>query len=358
MSPLAQRLAAQIQQTGPLTVAQYMAACLYDPRDGYYTRAPSIGGEGDFITAPEVSQMFGELIGLWCVHEWDALARPKTTEWIELGPGNGALISDAWRASRISPAFRESARLHLLEVSEPLKARQADALGKLGARPRWHERIEALPEGPSLIIANEFFDCLPMRQFVRIEDGWRERVIGLDDDGALTFGLFPNTIRVDDPLIPPALHDAAPGAIAEIAPAFTGWVDAIATRLLRAPGRALIIDYAGDGRGDTLQALRAHRKQGPLDAPGEADLTAHVDFIALRILARASGLQVSGPTPQGDFLRALGINERAAALAQAHPERAERIARELHRLTAATEMGVLFKVLCLSSPNLPPPAGF
>lgn len=357
MSPLADRLKAQIAQTGPLTVAHYMAACLFDPRDGYYANAPRIGADGDFITAPEISQMFGELIGLWCVHEWDALGREKTLEWIELGPGNGALISDAWRASRIAPAFRDSVRLHLVEVSEPLKGRQAAALAPLGARPRWHGALDTVPIGPSFIIANEFLDCLPIRQFVRDAEGWRERMIGLDGD-ALAFGLFPHALRPGDPLIPPALHDAPTGAVAEIAPSLVGWIDAIAARLKTKPGRALIIDYAGDGRGDTLQALRAHRKEGPLDSPGAADLTAHVDFNAVKILARASGLQTGGPIPQGDFLRALGIEERAAALTHAHPEREARVARELKRLTGAAEMGVLFKVLCLSSPNLPPPAGF
>ncbi|HVY85492.1 MAG TPA: SAM-dependent methyltransferase [Caulobacterales bacterium] len=355
MSALKQRLIEQIRQTGPLSVAHFMAACLYDPRHGYYAREPRISGQGDFITAPESSQMFGELIGLWCVHEWDVLGRPEPFQILELGPGNGALIADAWRAARIQPAFRDAAQIHLVEVSSALRGRQAQALARFDAKPRWHERIDAAPEAAGFIIANEFFDCLPIRQFLRTEEGWRERLVGVENDD-LAFGLFPQVLR--EPIIPPALHDAPVGAVAEIATGLEAWVDALAQRLEAAPGRVLIIDYAGDGSGDTLQAVRAHQKESPLQAPGEADLTARVDFTALKILARASGLQVHGPVDQGVFLAALGIAERAQALASAHPERAERIRRELMRLTGDNEMGVLFKALCLSSPNLPPPAGF
>jgi len=351
-------LVEQIRQTGPLTIAHFMAACLYEPRHGYYANAPRIGADGDFITAPEASQMFGELIGLWCVHEWDVLGRPDPMQLIELGPGNGALISDAWRAARIEPAFRSATQLHLIEISAALRARQAQALARFDVRPHWHERLDATLERPSLIIANEFLDCLPIRQFVRAEDGWRERLVGADEQDALAFGLSPHTLRPGDQVIPPALHDAPEGAIAEFAPGLEAWVDLLAQRLKAAPGRALIIDYAGDGQSDTLQAVRAHKKESPLAAPGEADLTARVDFVALKILARASGLQVAGPSPQGHFLNGLGLDARAFALSKAHPERAERIAREVARLTAPDQMGTLFKALCLSSPNLPPPAGF
>ncbi|HWA00562.1 MAG TPA: SAM-dependent methyltransferase [Caulobacterales bacterium] len=355
MSALKQALVQQIRQTGPLSVAQFMAACLYDPRRGYYAREPAIAADGDFITAPESSQMFGELIGLWCVHEWDALGRPQPFQLIELGPGNGALISDAWRAARIQPAFRDAAQIHLIEASDALRGRQAQALARFDAKPRWHERFETVPEAAGFVVANEFFDCLPIRQFVRSEDGWRERLVGLIEDD-LSFGLFARAAH--DPIIPPALHDAPLGTIAEIAPGLEAWIDLLARRLKAAPGRVLIIDYAGDGSGDTLQAVRGHAKESPLEAPGEADLTARVDFRALKILARASGLDVHGPVDQGIFLAALGIAQRAQALADAHPERTERIARELLRLTDDSEMGVLFKAICLSSPDLPAPAAF
>jgi NADH dehydrogenase [ubiquinone] 1 alpha subcomplex assembly factor 7 len=245
-----------------------------------------------------------------------------------------------------------------VEVSPALRAQQVQALGRLGAQPRWHDAIEGIPQGPSLIVANEFFDCLPIRQFVRDAEAWRERLVGLDDTGELTFGLLQHALREGDMMIPPALIDAPHGVIAEHAPGMAPLVDVIASRLRTAPGRALVIDYAGDGSGDTLQAVRGHQKESPLEAPGEADLTARVDFTALKILARASGLGVADATTQGNFLRTLGLDQRAQALADAHPDRAERIAREHARLTAEDQMGALFKVLCLSSPALPAPAGF
>ncbi|MGE0828320.1 MAG: class I SAM-dependent methyltransferase [Hyphomonadaceae bacterium] len=337
-----------------MSVAQFMAACLYDPEGGYYARAPRIGADGDFITAPEISQMFGELIGLWCAHEWDALARPSQTRWIELGPGRGALTADALRAVRASPQFAEALDVHFIELSDELRRAQASALTQI--RPAWHDRLEDAPEGPAFIIANEFFDCLPVRQFVRAENGWRERLVGLRD-GELSFGLSASPLP-DVSLLPIAAQEAEIGAIAELAPALPAWIAAIAARLKAHPGRALIIDYGGDGMGDTLQALSRHRKVSPLENPGECDLTAHVDFTALANAALDAGLGVSGPIAQGAWLAALGVEARAAALARANPARAERIAREHRRLTHPDEMGALFQVLCLSSPTLPTPAGF
>jgi NADH dehydrogenase [ubiquinone] 1 alpha subcomplex assembly factor 7 len=362
---LRERLAAQIAQSGPISVAQFMAAALYDPREGYYATRAAIGV--DFTTAPEISQMFGELIGLWCAHEWGALGAPSPLHWIELGPGRGTLIADAWRASRIGHGFQQAARVSLLEVNAGLKAQQATALAQVGARADWPVQLGDVAAGPSLIIANEFFDCLPIRQFVRGAFGlqiegraramsWRERVIGCDSEGLLVFGLSP-TPRAIEAVLAPTLSDAGEGVIAETAPGLPAWVDAIAARLAAAPGRALIIDYAGDGEGDTLQAVREGKRIDPLAAPGECDLTARVDYAALKRLARASGLDVAGPVGQGAFLRVLGIDQRAEALARARPDHAEAIIAAHHRLTAADEMGELFQVLCLSSRQLPPPAG-
>ena len=355
---LKQKLLALIDANGPISVADYMAACLYDPAQGYYATRPLLGGEhADFLTAPEASQMFGELIGLWCVHEWDALGRPDPFFLIELGPGAGALMSDAWRAARVAPKFREAAKLQLVEISTPLKARQAGALSKVGARALWRDTLEDVAPGPCLIIANEFLDCLPIRQFVRESGAWREKRVGRGENG-LRFGLAPHALPSADPRIPPALFDAQDGAIAEHAAGLSSWVDAVTRRLAAAPGRALVIDYAGDGSGDTLQALRRHQKVDVLEAPGECDLTARVDMAALKILARSAGLDFAGPVAQGDFLRALGLDARAQALADTHPDRGERIGREHARLTGADQMGALFKASCLSSPRLPPPAGF
>lgn len=358
MHDLKQRLIEEIALNGPISVAQFMTHALYDPQGGYYSRHAEIGGGGDFITAPEVSQMFGELIGLWCVHEWEQIGRPDPFNLIELGPGNGVLMSDAWRAARLSPAFQKAARIHMLEIGPALRAKQGEALAKVGARATWHDRFEQAPPGPSIVIANEFFDCLPIRQFVRREGHWRERVLGRGDDGELTFGLTREIAPLGAAIIPPSLEDAQEGAIAEVAPALPAWIDQIAARFHAHPSRALIIDYGGDGAGDTLQAMRGLEKSDVLDDIGTSDLTAHVDFDAVKRLARASGLAVDGKTTQAEFLRALGLDARAEALAKQNPKLTEMIGGDYQRLTAPDQMGTLFKAICLSSPNLPPPAGF
>lgn len=331
-----------------MSVADFMAACLYDREHGYYATGPGIGGAGaDFLTAAEASQMFGELIGLWCAHEWDAMGKPAFN-LIELGPGRGVLMEDAWRATQAIAGFHDGANVVLVETSAPLREAQAARMPEA----EWASSLEEAPPGPSLIIANEFLDCLPVRQFVRVEDGWREKLVGLNDADALTFGLSA--------LLPAGEDDVREGAVREIAPGLDAVVYEVERRLHAAPGRALFIDYgyAAPEGADTLQALRGHRPVDPLDSPGEADLTAHVDFLRLAQLAREAGLQVHGPLLQGRFLTALGIEVRADMLTRANPAHAPRVARELRRLTHEDEMGALFKVICLSSPNLPSPAGF
>lgn len=345
---LKQKLVEHIRENGPMTVAEYMAACLYDPEHGYYATRPSIGGEtADFLTAPEASQMFGELIGLWCAHEWDAIGKPAFN-LIELGPGRGVLMQDMLRAAQRIEGFSEAASVTFVEMSAPLIAEQGERV----ADADWVARLEDAPPGPSFIIANEFLDCLPIRQFILSEDGWREKLVGLDDAEQLTFGL-------SSVLTAPESDDEI-GAVREVAPSLPALMYEIEQRLHAHPGRALFIDYgyvASEGA-DTLQALRRHQKVDPLEAPGESDLTAHVHFARVAMLAKDAGLQVHGPVPQGHFLQALGIEFRTEALSRANPAHAERLQRELKRLTHPDEMGVLFKVICLSSPNLPPPAGF
>lgn len=345
---LKQKLVEHIQENGPMTVAEFMAACLYDPEDGYYATRPAIGGESaDFLTAPEASQMFGELIGLWCAHEWEALGKPAFN-LIELGPGRGVLMEDVLRATRRVEGFHEAASVIFVEMSAPLIAEQ----GKRVPNADWAARLEDAPPGPSLIIANEFLDCFPIRQFVRGEASWHEKLVGLDEADDLTFGLSAA-------LTAPETDDEA-GAVREIAPALPSFIYEVEQRLHAHPGRALFIDYGyvrPEGA-DTLQALKRHKKVDPLEAPGEADLTAHVDFARLALLAEEASLAVHGPMTQRNFLRALGIEVRAQTLIEANPGHTERVQRELHRLTHPDEMGALFKVLCLSSPNLPPPAGF
>ena len=345
---LKQKLIDHIREVGPMTVAEFMAAALHDPNEGYYATRPAIGGEGaDFLTAPEASQMFGELIGLWCAHEWEVLGKPAFN-LIELGPGRGVLMDDMLRATQRIDGFHDAANVVFVEMSAPLRDEQALRVENAD----WTARLEDAPPGPSLIVANEFLDCLPIRQFVRDEDGWREKLVGLDDADALTFGLSASLPAADD--------DNEPGTVREIAPALEPFMYEIERRLHAAPGRALLVDYgyiAPEGA-DTLQALQRHKKVDPLDAPGEADLTAHVDFGRVARLAREAGLGVGGPMSQANFLRALGIEYRADTLAQANPGHAQRLGRELRRLTHADEMGALFKAICLSSPSLPAPAGF
>jgi NADH dehydrogenase [ubiquinone] 1 alpha subcomplex assembly factor 7 len=354
VTPLAARLLDEIRQEGPITIARFMQACLFDPHHGYYATGPLIGGagEGDFLTAPETSQMFGELLGLWCVHEWTTMGKPDPFVLIELGPGRGALIADAWRAAKVAPGFHDAAQLRLIDPSRPLRRLQAESLAKVGAEGVWLDSIEEAPQGPMLLLANEVLDCLPIRQFVTTPEGWRERLVGEASHG-LGFGL-------SHPL-PIAKPETAPdGYWREVAEGAETFLRPLLARLIQSPGRALFLDYGyEDPNGaDTLQAVRRHQKLHPLEAPGQSDLTAQVDFAAIAARAADVGVQSYGPLRQGVFLKSLGIAERAAALAQRNPDRQERLDRELNRLVAPDQMGDLFKALCLSSPLLPPPAGF
>ena len=353
---LRERLLGLIAQNGPMTVAQYMASALYDPTGGYYARRAMLGAGGDFITAPEVSQMFGELVGLWCAQSWMDMGSPAPFHLIELGPGTGALMRDARRATQIVPGFGDATQISLVEFSAGLRERQIAAIG---ADATWVTRLEDVAKGPAIIVGNEFLDCLPIRQFVRAPDSWRERLVGVDADGELTFGLAPEALETVAP-IPIQLRAAPEGSVAEIAPALPAFIAQLAARLRTHGGRALFTDYGTPTTtaGDSLQAVREHLKVGPLDTPGGADLTAHVDFATLAALARAAGLDVAGPRSQGAWLRALGMDARAAALAKARPDKAGTIARQHARLTAPDEMGELFQAICLSTPGLPAPAGF
>jgi NADH dehydrogenase [ubiquinone] 1 alpha subcomplex assembly factor 7 len=356
VTPLARVLAERIRRDGPLPVGDYMALCLGHPEHGYYRRAEAIGRSGDFITAPEVSQMFGELIGLWSAEIWAAMSRPRPLRLVELGPGRGTLMADALRAiGKAAPEFAAAIELHLIEINPQLRSRQAAALAN--AKPSWHESLGTVPAGPAIVIANEFFDALPVRQFERTEEGWRERCVGLAADGRLVF--MPGALASAPP--EPG-HAAAPvGSVVEASPACAALAQSIARRLADQGGAALIIDYgtASTAAGDSLQAVRDHRMVGPLEMPGESDLTAHVDFAALARAARAAGAAVHGPMTQGVFLHRLGIAARAAILLRnASPEQARHIVAACERLIGEPGMGTLFKVLALTSPDLPAPPGF
>ncbi|MFZ0266350.1 class I SAM-dependent methyltransferase [Caulobacter sp.] len=356
---LLDRLRAQIAQDGPISVAEYFTRCLHDPRDGYYATRPALGEEGDFLTAPGVSQMFGELIGLWMLETWTRMGRPSPVRLVEMGPGDGTLICDILRAARLLPEFLEAADLWLVEVSPPLRQVQAAKLAPL--TPRWVDRLDAVPAGaPLILVANEVLDCLPAHQFVRTETGWAERMVGLDEAGNLAFGLkalgpLPSVAQGATP--PPQGEDLAVGIVVESSPAQAALGSEIGHRVARDGGAALLIDYGRDapGAGDTLQALKAHAKVSPLAQPGQADLTVWADFPAVLTAAAQAGAATGPILTQGAFLQGLGIEARAQTLADSRPDQAEKLTRQLDRLTGAAQMGELFKVVCLSAPGLVPP---
>lgn len=359
MTELAELIARRIRATGPLTIAEFMAEALQHPTLGYYATRDPLGAAGDFVTAPEVSQVFGELIGLWCADLWARMGRPEPVLLVELGPGRGTLMADALRALSVAPDFRRALRLHLVETSPALRAAQAKTLA--ASQPVWHESLDQVPRGALLLIANEFLDALPIRQFERRGGVWHERRVGLTPDGAaLAFVLDPAP-GPSTALIPPRLGVATAGSVVEVRPAATGLATGVAKRLCADGGAALFIDYGHEvsACGDTLQAVRRHRYHPVLESPGSADLTAHVDFEAFAEPARAAGARVSGPVSQGNFLRALGIDVRARQLlANASHETRATVESGIRRLIEDSEMGTLFKALALTHPDLPIPAGF
>jgi len=365
VTPLQRRLAQMIRAQGPISIADYMADALGHPQDGYYMAHCPIGAEGDFTTAPEISQIFGELIGAWLVHSWTEMGEPSLFNLIELGPGRGVLMADILRTARIRPEFLKAVRVYLIESSGRMRLEQRTRLKDAEPDITWASKLIEAPPGPSLIVANEFFDCLPIRQFVHTDEGWRERLVDVAgeasaQDDALVFTLSPEPIRAEH-LLPPHVRAAPEGAVFETCAPAADVIDEISARLLPYKGRALIIDYghARSGLGDTLQAVRRHAYWPPLASPGRSDVTAHVDFEALTRAAVNGGALVYGPISQGAFLKRLGLETRAEALARAAgPSGRRDIEAAARRLTAGDQMGEVFKVLCLSSPDLDPPPGF
>lgn len=342
---LAEVIAGRIAAAGPITLADFMAECLLHPTLGYYTTRDPFGIGGDFTTAPEISQMFGELLGLALAQTWLDQGAPEQIVLAELGPGRGTLMADALRATRGVPGFHAALRICLVEASPVLRARQAQALA--GHAPLWFDTVQDLPPGPLYLVANEFFDALPIRQFQREGAGWRERMVGLTG-GRLGFGLAPVAAV-------PGLPQMEPGAIVEVCPAAAGIVAEVSGRIAAHGGVAVIVDYGGWGsKGDTFQALKSNAFADPFAEPGQADLTAHVDFAAL---AAASGLAHAFLT-QGDYLTRLGIAARAARLAERLAgDRLQSHLAATRRLTEAAEMGTLFKVLVLFPAHSPQPPG-
>jgi len=358
-SPLHSEIKKRIQSSGAMPVWRYMELCLTHPEHGYYVSRDPLGREGDFTTAPEVSQMFGELLGLWAASVWKAIGSPPTLRLVELGPGRGTMMADALRALRVLPPLYQSLSVHLVEINPVLRDKQQTTL--TGARNVfWHESIDEVPAGPALIFANEYFDVLPIHQVVKRETGWHERVVELDDSGKLVFGAAPEPTPRFEVLLPPLVRAAPVGAVFEWRP--DAEIMKIATRVRDQDGAALIIDYGHvrSDAGDTFQAITRHSFTDPLKNPGQADVTAHVDFRALARAAEDLGARIHGPITQGEFLKRLGIETRALTLmAKTTPEVSADISSALKRLTDSgrSGMGSMFKVLAISEPRITSIAG-
>ena len=349
---LSQTIALEIRTGGPMSIARYMGLCLSHPRQGYYRAGDPLGAAGDFITAPEISQMFGELVGLFIATLWQQMGSPPRFDLVELGPGRGTLMQDALRAATRLPGLGAALRLCLFESSPGLRAEQAARLAPF--HPIWPDDLVPDGDAPLIVIANEFFDALPIRQFVKGSTGWHEREIGLAGE-ALAFGLSPTPLPSGS--LPPQLAAADTGEVFELGLAARHVTQRIAEAVRTRGGALLAIDYGYEGprAGETLQGVRRHAYADPLSAPGLVDLSAHVDFGALAEIGRKAGVAVAPIIPQRTFLTRLGIRERAAALAAANPGEADAVAGALDRLVAPDKMGTLFKAFCMHSPGLQPP---
>jgi NADH dehydrogenase [ubiquinone] 1 alpha subcomplex assembly factor 7 len=357
VNALAERIAGLIAAQGPISVAQFMTLALHDPTLGYYTTRDPLGAGGDFITAPEVSQMFGELLGLWIVQAWRDQGQPSPARLVELGPGRGTMMADALRAARIDPEFLASIEVVLVEASPKLRDVQQETLKANAAAPpiRWVDHFDdSLIDRPLFLLANEFFDALPIRQFVMTDSGWRERMVGLGADGNLAFALSPDASALP---VPSQRGLAKTGAVYEVSPAGEAVAGQIAHAIASKGGGALIVDYGYGGDapfGETLQAVSDHAYASVLEAPGEADLSAHVNFAALSSAAEFAGARTWGPVEQGAFLCNLGIVQRAEALSRNHLQSLE---RQLNRLILPEEMGSLFKALAILPKDAASPPG-
>jgi NADH dehydrogenase [ubiquinone] 1 alpha subcomplex assembly factor 7 len=359
-SPLQSEIKKLIRSSGPMPVWRYMELCLTHPQHGYYISRDPLGREGDFTTSPEVSQMFGELLGLWTASVWKTIGSPSLLRLIELGPGRGTMMADALRALRVLPPLYQALSIHLVEINPVLREKQKATLS--GVRNiAWHDSIDGVPGGPAVIFANEYFDVLPIHQAVKRETGWHERTVEIDSNGQLGFGFAAEPTPRFEVLLSPLVRAAPVGAVFEWRP--DAEIMKIATRVRDQGGAALIIDYGHvrSDAGDTFQAIARHSFADPLKNPGQADVTAHVDFQALVRAAEDIGARVHGPVPQGEFLKRLGIETRAVTLMAKTTEHevSEDISSALKRLIGGGRggMGSMFKVLAVSAPNLTSLAG-
>lgn len=353
-TPLKTILLEQIATSGPITFADYMAQCLMHPEHGYYQKERVFGQDGDFITAPEISQMFGEMLGLWLADRWIKMGKPSPVHLIEFGPGRGTLMADMLRAISPVEGFTDAANIHFIETSRQLRKLQKEQV----PNAKWHDSAASLPDGPSLIVANEFFDALPIHQFEKHKGEWLERRVNAEGE-TFTLVLTPPSAKLA--LIPEKLKNSPEGSILEVCPAALSITGDIASRISDGGGAALIIDYGyrTSAAGDTFQALMGHAFTDPFAEPGKADITAHVAFDQLNQAAKEKGVATFGPAAQGMFLMALGMGARAQQLSNTmDPIGQQRILSELKRLTASEAMGTLFKVLALQHQELPEAPGF
>jgi SAM-dependent MidA family methyltransferase len=359
-SPLEKEIRRLIAVSGPMPVARYMSLCLTHPKYGYYITRDPFGAGGDFTTAPEVSQIFGELIGLWALSVWRMLGEPESIKLVELGPGRGTMMRDALRAAKVLPKFRQALSVHMVEISPTLEQVQRSTLSDTEVPLSWHRHLLDVPEGPCIILGNEYLDALPVHQVVKQNDGWHERVIGLNANGDFALGLAPDPLPQFDRFLPKKIKEAPVGSIFE----WRNDIDAFdIARRVRENGAALFIDYGHveSDIGETLQSVNEHAFADPLSAPGLADITAHVDFFIFGQAAESIGAAVQGPVTQAKFLRELGIDARAEALRRnATAEQAAAITSSVARLTESgrTGMGDLFKVIAICDPKLGPLPGF
>ncbi len=358
INPLETVIREHIAQDGPISVAQYMSLCLAHPKYGYYMTRDPLGASGDFTTSPEISQMFGELIGLWAAETWRLAGSPDRLLLVELGPGRGTLMADALRAAKLAPSFREAIEVHLVEIGPALREAQREKLKNAGVRVEWHSTIDTLPDGAAIFLANEFLDALPVRQFQFQQGNWFERRIGVNENSKLAFGLS------GQPLGLPVTKTVREGSILEICNPALSLVEKITRRLNDHGGAALFIDYGhlATGFGDTLQALKGHKTVPVLDEPGSADLTAHVDFGAIANAAAKSGATLYRGVTQAQFLNSLGIVRRADMLSRSAKVEAQKLNIEagMKRLMDCKPdgMGALFKVLAFSDATISLLPGF
>jgi NADH dehydrogenase [ubiquinone] 1 alpha subcomplex assembly factor 7 len=360
VTPLDTKIRDRIKADGPLAVSEFMEIALGDPNHGYYRTRDPLGKAGDFITSPEISQVFGEIVGLWCAVTWQNTGAAKNIHLVELGPGRGTLMADILRtAQNVMPAFTEAIDVHLVETGKVLRQQQQEALN--GYSVDWHDRFETVPPGPVLIVANEFFDALPIDQYIMTREGWQERRITTEQKQGNFLFKPCDPPAENNPIIPDELVASPINSIFERSSAGEQIASDIAKRIATDGGAALIIDYGHvrHGLGDTLQAVNSHNYHDPLATIGEADLTAHIDFAALGNAAKASGAIVHGPVFQGGLLISLGIEQRTEALAAtATPDQAEILESASRRLIAADGMGTLFKAMAITSVADSTPAGF